>query len=107
MLSCCGSSLWQLVNYDFFPLFFVLQHVLERGKPQERTQIIKNLSGQVVKMSQHKFASNVIEKCLEYGNPDARELLIVEVIGQNDGNDNLLVSTFTTTTIMGLLMYFH
>lgn len=70
---------------------YVTQHVLERGKPQERTQIIKNLSGQVVKMSQHKFASNVVEKCLEYGEPDARELLIVEVIGQNDGNDNLLV----------------
>lgn len=70
---------------------YVTQHVLERGKPQERTQIVKNLSGQVVKMSQHKFASNVIEKCLEYGDPDARELLIVEVIGQNDGNDNLLV----------------
>jgi len=95
------------VSYDFFPLFFILQHVLERGKPQERTQIVKNLSGQVVKMSQHKFASNVIEKCLEYGDPDARELLIVEVIGQNDGNDNLLVSTVRSVIIMPLFTYFY
>lgn len=69
-----------------------LQHVLERGKPQERSQIIKNLSGQVIKMSQHKFASNVVEKCLDYGDAASRELLISEVIGQNEGNDNLLVS---------------
>lgn len=95
------------MSYDFFPLFFILQHVLERGKPQERTQIVKNLSGQVVKMSQHKFASNVIEKCLEYGDPDARELLIVEVIGQNDGNDNLLVSTVRSVIIMPLFTYFY
>lgn len=70
---------------------YVTQHVLERGKPQERSQIIKNLSGQVIKMSQHKFASNVVEKCLDYGDAASRELLISEVIGQNEGNDNLLV----------------
>lgn len=70
---------------------YVTQHVLERGKTQERSQIIKNLAGQVIKMSQHKFASNVVEKCLEYGDPASRELLIAEVIGQNEGNDNLLV----------------
>lgn len=43
-------------------------------------------------MSQHKFASNVIEKCLEYGNATEKELLIEEIVGQTEGNDNLLVS---------------
>ncbi|KAK9715479.1 hypothetical protein RND81_06G167900 [Saponaria officinalis] len=70
---------------------YVTQHVLEKGKPRERTQIIKNLHGQVVKMSQHKFASNVVEKCLEYGDVPSRELLIAEVVGEIDGSDNLLV----------------
>ncbi|XP_074273723.1 pumilio homolog 5-like [Silene latifolia] len=70
---------------------YVTQHVLERGKPEERTQIIKNLCGQVVKMSQHKFASNVVEKCLEYGDAPSRELLIAEVVGEVEGSDNLLV----------------
>ncbi|KAL2928860.1 Pumilio-like protein 5 [Bienertia sinuspersici] len=70
---------------------YVTQHVSRGGKPQERSQIIKNLCGQVIHMSQHKFASNVIEKCLEYGDPASRELLISEVVGQNEGNDNLLV----------------
>ncbi|KAL9224571.1 hypothetical protein vseg_000592 [Gypsophila vaccaria] len=70
---------------------YVTQHVLEKGKPQERTQIIKNLCGQVVKMSQHKFASNVVEKCLEYGDAPSRELIIAEVVGQTEGSDSLLV----------------
>lgn len=70
---------------------YVTQHVLERGRPLERSQIINKLSGQVVQMSQHKFASNVIEKCLEYGSSSERELLIMEIVGQTEGNDNLLI----------------
>ncbi|XP_068641499.1 pumilio homolog 5 isoform X2 [Aristolochia californica] len=70
---------------------YVTQHVLERGKPHERSQIITKLAGQVVQMSQHKFASNVIEKCLEHGDTSERELLIEEIVGQTEGNDNLLI----------------
>ncbi|KAL9270900.1 Pumilio homolog 6, chloroplastic-like protein [Drosera capensis] len=70
---------------------YVTQHVLEKGKRNERSQIIRQISGQVVQMSQHKFASNVVEKCLEYGDAAGRELLIGEVIGKDEGNDNLLI----------------
>lgn len=69
-----------------------LQHVLERGKPQERSQIISKLSGHIVKLSHHKFASNVVEKCLEYGDAAERQLLIAEIVGHNEQNDNMLVS---------------
>ncbi|KAI5585410.1 hypothetical protein BDE02_06G143900 [Populus trichocarpa] len=70
---------------------YVTQHVLERGKPQERCQIISKLSGHIVTLSQHKFASNVVEKCLEYGGATEREIIIQEILGQNEGNDNLLI----------------
>lgn len=69
-----------------------LQHVLERGKSYERTQILSKLAGKIVQMSQHKYASNVVEKCLEYGDTAERELLIEEILGQSEENDNLLVS---------------
>ncbi|KAL5974181.1 hypothetical protein ACLOJK_030844 [Asimina triloba] len=82
--SACSLAQDQYGNY-------VTQHVLERGKPYERSQIIIKLAGQVVQMSQHKFASNVIEKCLEYGDSTERELLIEEIVGQTEGNDNLLI----------------
>lgn len=70
---------------------YVTQYVLEGGKPSERSQIVHKLAGHIVQLSQHKFASNVIEKCLEYGDTSTREIMIEEIIGYNDGNDNLLV----------------
>ncbi|KAK7347751.1 hypothetical protein VNO80_22290 [Phaseolus coccineus] len=69
---------------------YVAQHVLERGKSQERSQIISKLSGHIVQLSQHKFASNVVEKCLEYGDSTERQLLIAEIVGQDKQHDNLL-----------------
>ncbi|KAH7664755.1 Translational repressor Pumilio/PUF3 and related RNA-binding proteins (Puf superfamily) protein [Dioscorea alata] len=70
---------------------YVTQHVLERGKPHERSQIICTLAGKIVQMSQNKFASNVIEKCLEHGDTTEKEVLIEEILGQTEGNDNLLI----------------
>ncbi|GMY38238.1 Pumilio-like 5 [Fagus crenata] len=70
---------------------YVTQHVLEMRKPHARSQIIKKLRGKIVQMSQHKYASNVVEKCLEYGDPTEQELLIEEIIGQSEENDNLLM----------------
>ncbi|BAF24176.1 Os08g0519800 [Oryza sativa Japonica Group] len=69
---------------------YVTQHVLERGRGHERTQIISKLAGQVVTMSQNKFASNVIEKCFQHGDMTERDLLIREIVKQTEGNDNLL-----------------
>ncbi|XP_024964542.1 pumilio homolog 5-like [Cynara cardunculus var. scolymus] len=70
---------------------YVTQYVLEGGKPEERSQIVHKLAGHIVQLSQHKFASNVIEKCLEYSDPFAKEIMIEEIIGCADGSDNLLV----------------
>ena len=75
--------------YFFFPS--LLQHVVEKGKSHERAQIISKLAGQVVTMSQNKFASNVIEKCFQHGDIAERDLLIREIVEQTDGNDTLLV----------------
>ncbi|XP_024965523.1 pumilio homolog 5-like isoform X3 [Cynara cardunculus var. scolymus] len=69
---------------------YVTQHVLKRGKPEERSQIVHKLAGHVVQLSQHKFASNVIEKCLEYGDSAARGILIEEIVGLGDNSENLL-----------------
>lgn len=44
-------------------------------------------------MSQHKFASNVVEKCLEFGGPAERQILIDEMLGHTDENEPLQVSS--------------
>ncbi|KAF7820155.1 pumilio-like protein 4 isoform X1 [Senna tora] len=68
---------------------YVIQHVLQHGKPHERSAIITKLAGQIVKMSQQKFASNVVEKCLTFGNADERQLLVNEMLGTSDENEPL------------------
>lgn len=68
-----------------------MQHVLEHGKPLERSAIIKKLTGQIVQMSQQKFASNVVEKCLTFGTPLERQTLVNEMLGSTDENEPLQV----------------
>lgn len=60
---------------------------MQHGKPQEKTEIIVKLSGQIVKMSLQKFASNVVEKCLTYGNPEQRKIIINEMLGSTYDNE--------------------
>ncbi|KAF6137839.1 hypothetical protein GIB67_040547 [Kingdonia uniflora] len=82
MKSICMLAQDQYGNY-------VVQHVLEHGKPHERSAIIKQLAGQIVQMSQQKFASNVVEKCLSFGGPTERQILVSEMLGTTDENEPL------------------
>ncbi|KAJ7962660.1 Pumilio [Quillaja saponaria] len=77
---------------------YVTQHVLQRGKLHERRQIICKLSGKILEMSRHKYASNVIEKCLEHGDAADRELLIEEIIGKSEENNYLLLEASVWVT---------
>lgn len=43
-------------------------------------------------MSQQKFASNVVEKCLTFGSPDERQILVNEMLGLTEENEPLQVS---------------
>ena len=56
---------------------------------------MRKLSGHIVQLSLHKFASNVIEKCLEHGGRIERDLIIEEVAGPDESYDSLLVSKWT------------
>ncbi|KAG0335425.1 Dihydroorotate dehydrogenase (quinone), mitochondrial [Podila humilis] len=59
---------------------YVIQHILERGKPAEKALVVSKVLGQVLSLSKHKFASNVVEKCVAYGSKQDRQKLIEEVI---------------------------
>ncbi|RWW86243.1 hypothetical protein BHE74_00004988, partial [Ensete ventricosum] len=70
---------------------YVVQHILEHGKPHERSAIVKEFAGQIVQMSLQKFASNVVEKCLTFGSPEERQILVNEMLGSTDKNAPLQV----------------
>ncbi|KAI8598011.1 armadillo-type protein [Dissophora ornata] len=59
---------------------YVVQHILERGKSSEKSFVISQVMGQVLPLSKHKFASNVVEKCVAFGSKSERQKLIEEVI---------------------------
>lgn len=66
----------------FMSLFYFL--IVEHGKQEDKTQLITAVRGKVLVLSQHKFASNVVEKCVTHATRAERALLIEEVCGFND-----------------------
>ncbi|KAJ3266398.1 mRNA binding protein puf3 [Chytriomyces hyalinus] len=71
---------------------YVIQHVLERGKPGDKALITSKVRGQVLQMSKHKFASNVVEKCVAFGSKQDRQMLIEEVIAVRQDGTSALVA---------------
>jgi len=69
---------------------YVVQHVIERGSDQDRDKIIAQIKGRVMNYAQHKFSSNVIEKCLTHGNTSHKAALIAEVCGDGTSTPLLL-----------------
>ncbi len=73
----------------------VIQHVLKHGKPKDRNVLMEEVQTNLLAYSQHKFASNVVEKCLQFGTLKERAYIIDHVFTANspgirDGQKNLL-----------------
>jgi hypothetical protein len=83
-----GSSISCKVNDSNY----VIQHVIERGNPEDREKIIGDIFGQVLELSKHKFASNVVEKCVAFGTFDDRQRIIDEIMEVNVDNSSPLLA---------------
>jgi len=59
---------------------YVTQHVLEHGNRKDKSAIVAKMKGQILPLSQHKFASNVIEKCVEFGTAQERAAILKEIL---------------------------
>ena len=71
---------------------YVIQHVLEnRISGIECSEIFEALKGKIFEMSIHKFASNVIERCLHFGSKKQRDAIIDEIISIDDSVHNSLL----------------
>lgn len=65
---------------------YVIQHVLEHGKRRDKSSVVNKVRGQILQLAQHKFASNVVEKCVEYGTPQERLLMMEEILSGPKGD---------------------
>lgn len=70
-------------NRDFINLL-ICSISAEHGKPEDKSKLIATVKGRVLVMSQHKFASNVVEKCVTHAARAERSQLIEEVCKLND-----------------------
>lgn len=65
-------------------MLFCCIAVAEHGKQEDKSKLIASIKGKVLVLSQHKFASNVVEKCVTHATRPERATLIEEVCGFND-----------------------
>eukprot|EP00466_Bigelowiella_natans_P013025 jgi/Bigna1/133099/aug1.20_g7807 len=65
---------------------YVIQHVLIHGSARHRAAVIKSFQGILLPLSKHKFASNVIEKCVTHATRQERQMLIEEILGTDSRN---------------------
>eukprot|EP00879_Flechtneria_rotunda_P003766 GHRR01004005.1.p1 GENE.GHRR01004005.1~~GHRR01004005.1.p1 ORF type:complete len:548 (+),score=217.70 GHRR01004005.1:2432-4075(+) len=61
---------------------YVIQHVVEQGKPHERDAVYDRLFPHIVVLSQNKFASNVVEKMLLQCTMAQRGAIVEEFLRQ-------------------------
>jgi pumilio RNA-binding family len=82
---------------------YVVQHILRHGKPQEIHEVIKLLKGKFVQLCQHKFASNVVEQCVEHGSDEHRQWIIDELISSADVLGSMLKHQYANYVIQKIL----
>jgi hypothetical protein len=58
---------------------YVVQYVLDNINPLEIKALISTPLGSIIKLSMQKFSSNVVEKCLVKGDPEARAAYLKEL----------------------------
>lgn len=66
-------------NLIFVVISFYYNILIEHGKQEDKSKLISAVKGKVLVMSQHKFASNVVEKCVTHAARAERTQLIEEV----------------------------
>lgn len=92
----CTSALYdEIINNQILDLWkdqfgnYVIQLILEKGTDLSiKSKISESLLGQIRQLSIHKFASNVVEKCIEHCQVQDKVLIIDELIGIKEKSDS-------------------
>jgi len=70
---------------------YVVQHMLEHGRANDRRLILEVVRSQILMLSCHKFASNVVEKAMICSSDEERDPIMAAVVGEpSDVNPALL-----------------
>jgi pumilio RNA-binding family len=84
---------------------YVIQHVLQFGRVKDRDMVLEMVvNNGLLKVSRQKFASNVVEKLLKYGNAEQRKSIVREMLKVVDGKTDTLIKDSEQGTSVVLLM---
>ncbi|BCS17865.1 mRNA-binding protein PUF3 [Aspergillus puulaauensis] len=70
---------------------YVIQHVIQQGDEGDRAAMIDVVKRKLLWHSKHKFASNVVEKSIDYGNETQRREIIAKLATEAGGGDDHLI----------------
>ncbi|KAI0399236.1 ARM repeat-containing protein [Xylaria palmicola] len=84
-IHACSSKLMmdQFGNY-------VIQHILEFGEWEDRCILIRQVTDRALALSRHKYASNVVEKCIKIGTVAERRAILSRLRTQSSDGTNVL-----------------
>jgi hypothetical protein len=84
---------------------YVIQHVLQFGRVKDRDMVLEMVvNNGLLKLSRQKFASNVVEKLLKYGNEQQRRSVVREMLKVVDEKTDTFVKDSEEGTSVVLLM---
>ena len=63
---------------------YIIQYILEKKIAKNVGPIYEGIKGNIFDFSKHKYASNVVEKTLSYGNKEQRKNIINEILALDD-----------------------
>ena len=63
---------------------YIIQYILENKIVKNVEPIYEGIKGNIFEFSKHKFASNVVEKSLTFGNKEQRKNIINEILALDD-----------------------
>lgn len=88
-LHACGATLIsdQYGNY-------VAQNMMQHGAAEDRARVIGLVKQNIVSFAKHKYASNVVERCLEDCSPQQRRGLMEELVSKPDSLYQLIKDSF-------------
>jgi mRNA-binding protein PUF3 len=67
---------------------YVIQHVIENGEAEDKHRIVVIVLAQLLVYSKHKFASNVVEKSIEFAQEDQRSEILRRLTGQDEHGES-------------------
>ncbi len=64
---------------------YVIQWVLQWGRSEDRVKVVEKIKGEILTLSRHKFASNVVEEVIRTADKGDLDSMLEEILSTKEG----------------------